>query len=141
MAAGAALGDASLVDRGLALLRWLLDRETRTGHLSVTGTAGADASTVGPQFDQQPIEVAALADACWRAHTLTGDPSWSRGVAHAAAWFDGANDVGAVVHDPGTGGGFDGLTPGGANLNQGAESTLAYVSTLQRAGAMVRGGS
>ena len=35
--------------------------------------------------------------------------------------------------DPATGGGYDGLTPHGPNLNQGAESTLALISTLQHA--------
>jgi hypothetical protein len=33
--------------------------------------------------------------------------------------------------DEETGGGFDGLTPEGVNLNRGAESTLALLSTLQ----------
>jgi hypothetical protein len=32
-----------------------------------------------------------------------------------------------------TGGGFDGLLADGVNLNQGAESTLAVISTLQQA--------
>ncbi len=136
MAAGAALGDTGLVDRGLDLLAWLLELETRDGHLSPTGTAGRDVDTVGPQFDQQPIEAATLADACWRASTLTGDQHWSRGVALAVAWFDGANDVGVAMHDPVSGGGFDGLTPVGVNTNQGAESTLALVSTRQRARAL-----
>ena len=35
--------------------------------------------------------------------------------------------------DPATGGAFDGLEIGGANLNQGTESTLALLSTLQHA--------
>jgi len=39
--------------------------------------------------------------------------------------------------DPGTGGGFDGLTPQGPNLNQGTESTLALLSTLQHARRLV----
>jgi hypothetical protein len=33
--------------------------------------------------------------------------------------------------DRATGGGYDGLTPDGPNLNQGAESTLALIATLQ----------
>jgi hypothetical protein len=37
--------------------------------------------------------------------------------------------------DPATGGGYDGLTPTGPNLNQGAESTLALISTLQHGAA------
>jgi hypothetical protein len=56
-----------------------------------------------------------------------------RGLLAAAAWFEGANDVGARMYDASTGGGYDGLTPHGPNLNQGAESTLAYISTMQRA--------
>ena len=35
--------------------------------------------------------------------------------------------------DPETGGGFDGLLADGVNQNQGAESTLAAISTLQHA--------
>jgi hypothetical protein len=35
--------------------------------------------------------------------------------------------------DRDTGGGYDGLHADGVNLNQGAESTLAVISTLQQA--------
>lgn len=133
IAAGSALAEPSLVDRGLAMLRWLLDRETERGHLSVTGTQGRTRSDTGPQFDQQPIEVATMAEACWRAYTITGDSRWTDGIALAARWFDGANDTGAVMRDDATGGSFDGLLPDGVNLNQGAESTLALISTMQRA--------
>lgn len=139
IAAGEALDDWAVLDRGLKMLLWLVARDTRDGHLSVTGTQGADAATVGPQFDQQPIELAALADACWRAHSVTGHPRWRRLVVQAAEWFEGANDVGAIMHDTVTGGAFDGLTPDGVNLNQGAESTLAYISTTQRARSLARG--
>jgi hypothetical protein len=51
----------------------------------------------------------------------------------AASWFTGANDTGQVMWDPETGGGFDGLQADGVNRNQGAESTLAVISTLQHA--------
>ena len=48
-------------------------------------------------------------------------------------WFHGANDGSVVMMDRDTGGGYDGLTPDGPNANQGAESTLALLSTLQHA--------
>lgn len=51
----------------------------------------------------------------------------------AAAWFQGANDIGELMWDPETGGGFDGLHADGVNRNQGAESTLAVLSTFQQA--------
>lgn len=132
MAAGHTLDRPTLLDHGLELLRWLLDRETLDGHLSVTPVGGAGPSDAAPRFDQQAIEVASMADACARAWRLTGDASWAQGVRLAGAWFDGANDAGVVMWDPTTGGGYDGLEPHGANRNQGAESTIALISTRQQ---------
>ena len=63
---------------------------------------GAGRDDVVPRFDQQPIEVAALADACARAYAVTGDDDWRRGVDLAIDWFAGDNDVGAVMWDPDT---------------------------------------
>jgi len=133
IAAGAALQQSADLDRGLTMLAWLLDLETPNGHLSVTGVDGRGPDDVGPQFDQQPIEVSAMADACWRAHAITDDQTWSRGVAAAAGWFTGDNDCGLSMMDERSGGGYDGLHADRVNLNQGAESTLALVSTMQRA--------
>jgi hypothetical protein len=133
LAAGAALRRPALVGHGLDLLGWLLNRETRGGHLSVTAAGGGGPLDVGPRFDQQPIEVAAMADACTRARQLTGDPRWAAGVLMAAAWFDGDNDAETPMWDPITGGGYDGLQANGANQNQGAESSLALIATRQRA--------
>jgi hypothetical protein len=133
MAAGAALGREELVDDGLELLGWLLDRETVHGHLSVTPVGGAGPGDHGPWFDQQPIEVATMADACARALGLTGSLRWAAGLQMADAWFDGDNDAGAVMWDPTTGGGYDGLEHNGPNRNQGAESTIALISTRQQA--------
>jgi hypothetical protein len=138
IAAGDALGRPQVTDRGLQLLRWLLDRETLDGHLSPTPVGGAGPADLPPSFDQQPIEVAAMADACARAAALTGDPDWHRGVELAVAWFLGDNDAGAPMWDPRTGGGYDGLHPTGPNLNQGSESTIALISTMQLARDRVR---
>ena len=132
LAAGVALDAPQLVADGLALLGWLLDLQTRDGHLSVVPVGGWGPGERGPGFDQQPIEAAALADACARAHAATGADRWRHGVAMAAGWFLGANDTGTALLAPG-GGCADGLTAAGRNENRGAESTLALVSTLQRA--------
>ncbi len=133
IAAGTALERPALVRRGLDLLGWLFDRETRQGHLSVTPVGGSGPDDHGPAFDQQPIEVAALADACARAQVVDGDRRWTDGVTAAADWFLGDNDAGVLMWDPSTGGGFDGLQSDSANLNQGTESTLALLSTMQHA--------
>ena len=67
----------------------------------------------------------------------TPTPIWPDGVRAAAAWFLGDNDAGQLMWDPETGGGFDGLHADGVNRNQGAESTLAVISTLQHARRLV----
>jgi hypothetical protein len=137
IAAGAALERPSLVRRGLELLEWLLERETVDGHLSVTPAGGAEPADRPPGFDQQPIEVAAMADACARAARVDPHHRWPDGVGVAVAWFLGENDRQLAMWDPKTGGGFDGLEVDGVNLNQGTESTLALLSTLQHARSFV----
>ena len=133
IAAGDALGDESILADGLMLLDWLLTVETRDGHLSVTPVGGRGPGTQISGFDQQPIEAAAIASACSRAFRLTGDHRFADGVELAAAWFLGDNDERLALYDPASGGCCDGLQPGGRNENQGAESTLAALSTLQLA--------
>lgn len=133
IAAGLALADGSIAAKGLQMLSWLLDEQVRGDHLSVVGVAGRGPGEDGPQFDQQPIEVAAIADACWRAWMHTGDRAWTEGISLAADWFMGRNDSGVVMMDTKSGGSYDGLKADGRNPNQGAESTLALVSTMQRA--------
>jgi hypothetical protein len=137
LAAGEHLGDARALDDGLRLLGWLLENETRDDHLSVTPAGGWTVGDARPGFDQQPIEVAALADACARALRLTGDRRWALGVEQAIGWFLGENDAGVSLYEPTTGGGCDGLHRHGRNENQGAESTLAVVATLQHARLLV----
>jgi hypothetical protein len=131
LAAGWALDDDQAIDDGLQLLDWLVDLQTADDHLSVVPAGGWSPGESQPGFDQQPIEVAALADACARAFAISGDNRWQIVVGRCVRWFLGANDGGVPMHDPETGGGYDGLTRHGPNLNQGAESTLAWLLTMQ----------
>lgn len=131
LAAGSAQGDEHLVEDGLMLLDWLLSTEMPGDHLSLTPVSGWTRGEPRPAFDQQPIEAAAMADACIRAHDVTDDPRWLDGAEAAVRWFLGDNDVGVTMFDPATGGGYDGLEASGRNANQGAESTLAFISTMQ----------
>jgi hypothetical protein len=131
--AGMALDETPLVTRGLELLTFLMRTETYHGHLSVTPVAGRGPGDVRPAFDQQPVEVAAIADACARAFESTRDDRWLRGVESAWAWFRGVNDGMTPMVDVITGAGYDGLEPQGRNDNRGAESTIAAISTAQQA--------
>jgi hypothetical protein len=114
-----------------SLLAWLLETESRGGHLSLTATGGWGPGEDRRTFDQQPIEAASLSDACVRAFACTDDPSWLAGIELSVRWFEGHNDAGVPLLDPVSGGGYDGLTRGGRNTNQGAESTLALITTTQ----------
>lgn len=133
IAAGHALGSREDLDRGLGMLAWLLERQMRSGHLSLVPVGGLGPADEGAGFDQQPIEAAAIADACTRAFHVTGDTSWCAGVAAAVDWFDGHNDSGHEMADHRSGGCFDGLRADGVNANEGAESTLALAMTRQLA--------
>jgi hypothetical protein len=130
--AGWRLGSDPVLRDGLRMLEWLLAGETRNGHLSVVPAGGWGQGERRPGFDQQPIEVAALADACVRAAAVTGDSGWLSGVGMCVAWFLGDNDAQTPLLDAETAGGHDGLGPEGRNRNQGAESTLAMISVLQQ---------
>jgi hypothetical protein len=130
--AGWKLGDDRVLRNGLRMLDWLLAGETRKGHLSVVPAGGWGPGEPRPGFDQQPIEVAALADACARAAAVTGDTGWLSGVGLSVAWFLGDNDAKVAMLNEHTGGGHDGLGPTSRSRNQGAQSTLAMISVLQQ---------
>lgn len=128
---GGELADESLRDDGLLLLDWLVEEQTLEGHLSLVPSTGRARGDRRPGYAQQPIEAAALAEACRTAYLATSHPRWIDAIDLCLGWFDGNNDGGLVMRDAETGGGFDGLERGHASVNQGAESTLAWLSTLQ----------
>ncbi|MEI7781229.1 MAG: glycosyl transferase family 1, partial [Planctomycetota bacterium] len=81
-------------------------------------------------FDQQPIEAHAMIAACIEAFHAVGDSAWLDRAWNAFDWFHGHNVLGIAMCDPRTGGCRDGLLEDRANENQGAESTLAYLSAV-----------
>ena len=137
LAAGTTLRDPRLVHMGLRLLTWLVGVETRGDHFSFVPHTGWTPGEPRPGFDQQPVEAAAMADACQRAWTATGDDVWRTRALLAAQWFVGRNDTGSAIYVSDTGGSRDGLMRDGVNENQGAESTLAGLAALQVGAALV----
>ena len=133
IAAGSLLGRPALLQRGLDLLEWLLDHETRGGHLSVTPAAAVAQATTARDSTSSPSR--------WPPSPTPVPAPWAvdptRHGRTESAWQRPGSAVtttrGTVMWDPGTGGAFDGLRADGANRNQGTESTLALLSTLQHA--------
>ncbi len=133
MLIGLALHDPTIIEQGVLMLDFLVGTETRLGRFSVTPVGGRGPGETGVGYDQQPIELAAIADACARAWTITGNRKWLDELRRAWSWFLGNNDGEVPMFDPKTGAGYDGLHARGPNRNQGAESTLAMLSTAQAA--------
>ena len=134
IAAGLALGRPATVDLGLDVLEWLVAAETAPGGwIRPIGNRGWWTRGSAPaQWDQQPIEPASIVSAAAAAWDATHDEHWAVTAERALGWFLGANDRGVTMADLPTGGCRDGLGPDGANANQGAESTLAWLLSVER---------
>ncbi len=79
-------------------------------------------------YDQQPIEAAGMTTAYLKAYNFTKDNYYLKSAMDSFEWFLGRNSINQMIYDDSTGGCFDGLTPTGVNLNQGAESTVCYLN-------------
>ncbi len=130
---GAWLADRTMIERGLAALDWLVAGQLAPGgHFEPVGNRGWWPRGARPaRFDQQPIDAAALVDACAAAWRVTNERGWLTEMERAYAWFTGWNSGGLAVADPATGGCCDGLSSAGVNANQGAESTLAWLTATE----------
>ena len=126
------LPDPAMADQGLRSLKWLLEKQTDDrGRLTLIGNRGwMGKDGTRAKFDQQPIDAMALVEACAEAYRCTKDTFWMLKLRWCLDWFLGNNVTESVVYDSLTGGCRDGLYANGANLNEGAESTLAWLISL-----------
>jgi hypothetical protein len=127
------LGDRRLRSVGLAVLDWLIEVQTsRRGTFSPIGNDGWwTHGETRSRFDQQPIEATALILAAATAFDATQDAGYRRAAEAAYGWFLGDNDAGIAVAEVATGGCHDGLSADRVNVNQGAESTLMWLTALE----------
>jgi hypothetical protein len=130
LAVANALGDRSAANDALGVLEWLVGIESLERHFSFAPVGGRGPDDSLPAFAQQPIEAWAMSEACARAYSYSHDRRWADATRRAASWFLGNNDLGVVMFDSATGGGFDGLESDGANRNEGAESSMAFVAAM-----------
>ena len=131
LAAADVCGEARWGDVALEALDWLVKVQDRGTYLNLVGTEnfGRDYDAGGP-LDEQPVDAAALVDACAAAYRATGDAAWRRVATDAFAWFAGRNRLGASLIEP-DGACADGLHGDRINANRGAESVLAYAQAAQ----------
>jgi hypothetical protein len=115
---------------GMALesLAWLCGILEVDGRISLIGNRGwYRRGAERAVYDQQAVDAAAAVSACAAAYGTSGDDRFHRWAKLGYAWFHGQNPGDSSMLDPETGGCYDGLEPDGVNLNQGAESLLAWL--------------
>jgi hypothetical protein len=150
LAGGARAGSREVIGRGLAALDWYL-QQVGLGWLPAGSAdpAGRRLALVGNLWrrqgeepaayegDEQPLDAAAVVEACAQAWRVTGDSRYAARALRSFAWVLGDTRLGLPLYDAGSGGCRDGLRAVDTNPNQGAESTLAYYQArlgLLRAG-------
>jgi glycosyltransferase involved in cell wall biosynthesis len=126
--AGLRLYRPDFIACGIETLGWVLDLQTSpSGHFRAIGSDSFGHEYSAPRpFDQQPVEAWAAIDGASAAFDATRDLRWLNHASRAYAWFSGENDRGIAVADPLIGSCHDGINPRGLNLNEGAESVLAW---------------
>lgn len=128
--AGTYLQDEKIIERGLKVLDWLIDKQFTNGIFSPVGNKGWLTPQGKAAFDQQPLEANGMIDACLAAEEYVKDGTYADQALKAFYWFTGENDCGQPLYDFATGGCRDGLLAGVVNLNQGAESTISWLMSL-----------
>jgi hypothetical protein len=127
------LPDHEMLEMGLRSLDWLKQVQTdeTSHHFTAIGNQGwLNLNGEKAQFDQQPIEAAAMLDACIEAFNCTRDEEWIVYAYRCLNWYQGENDLKIPLCDYASGGCRDGLEAQGVNENQGAESTLCWLMAL-----------
>lgn len=83
----------------------------------------------GPRklFDQQPEETQAMVSALIAAYKSTGNEYFIKRARKCFSWYLGNNLLDLPLYNYRDGGVHDGLTKNGVNINQGAESLIAYL--------------
>ena len=130
---GQRLGDDKMIQIAMRALAWLKEiQHDETGcYFTAIGNHGwFSRGGVKARFDQQPIEAAAMVDACIEAFNFTGDEEWITYAYRCLNWYLGDNELSISLYDHATGGCRDGLQAQSVNENQGAESTLCWLMAL-----------
>jgi hypothetical protein len=81
-------------------------------------------------YDQQPVEAAALIDACKAAYRASGEETWLIEMRRCFTWYLGQNDAGVSLIEFKPHGCYDGLVRGGVNQNFGSESCVSWLLSL-----------
>lgn len=79
-------------------------------------------------YGEQPIDVSYTIQTLNAFYNATKSPEYKQQMKTAFNWFLGKNHLNQIMYNPVSGGGYDGLERENVNLNQGAESTICYLT-------------
>ena len=126
-----ATGSEAYLEIATKTCDFLLETTFIGDHFSFVGCNGwYIRGQVKAPFDQQPLEAVSTVMMCRSAYQATDNPNYLKFQKKAFDWFLGDNDLSVPLYDFRTKGCSDGLHNTGVNLNQGAESMLAYLLAL-----------
>lgn len=80
------------------------------------------------EYGEQPIDVTYTIQTLNAFYTSFETPEYRKKMKIAFNWFLGKNHLNQIMYNPVSGGGYDGLEKENVNLNQGAESTVCYLT-------------
>lgn len=80
------------------------------------------------EYGEQPIDVSYIIQTLNSFYNAFGLPEYKHKMKRAFDWFLGKNHLNQIMYNPVSGGGYDGLEKENVNLNQGAESTVCYLT-------------
>lgn len=124
----AATGDEKYLKVANESLNFLIEKTFENGVFVPIGQNGwYEQGGERQYYDQQPIEAAYMVDTLITAFKITDNYDYRKKAFQAFRWFTGENTLKQVVYNENTGGCHDGLGERTINLNQGAESTIAYL--------------
>ncbi len=129
--AAAVMDNKQYLDTALATCDFLIENTFINGRFSPIGCKGwypKDGERA--RFDQQPLEAVSTIMMLSQAYAVTKKPEYLKLQKKTFDWFLGDNDLQMPVYDFRTRGCGDGLEQSGVNLNQGAESLLAFLMGL-----------
>jgi hypothetical protein len=112
---------------GYESLQFLENKTFNKGHFKPIGCNGwLVKGGERAEFDEQPVEACETTLAFLEAYEISGNKTYLDRAKTCFSWYYGFNSKNLSMIDAETGGCYDGIEPGGLNLNQGAESVVSF---------------
>jgi len=112
---------------GFESLQFLESKTFSHGYFKPIGCNGwLDKGKEPAEFDEQPVEACEMTLVFLEAYASSGNDRYLDRAKTCFSWYLGNNSKKLSLIDTETGGCYDGITPDGLNLNQGAESVVSF---------------